>query len=48
MSVYDNIEEVENIGYGWKCPDCGRIYSPYTYQCYSCNSSVEEDNEEFE
>ena len=23
--------------YGWKCPNCGSIYSPNTSECYRCN-----------
>ncbi len=22
---------------GWKCPECGYVFSPYTVQCYYCN-----------
>ena len=22
---------------GWICPICGRVYSPYTMECISCN-----------
>jgi uncharacterized OB-fold protein len=25
---------------GWKCPKCGRIWSPETDQCVRCNTQI--------
>jgi hypothetical protein len=25
---------------GWKCPKCGRIWSPATDQCVRCNTQI--------
>ena len=29
-------EKRENIFMGWKCPQCGRIFSPYLHTCPYC------------
>lgn len=28
---------------GWRCPLCGRIYSPLVQECYYCNQKLEVD-----
>ena len=25
---------------GWKCPQCGRIYSPWVDSCYMCGPTI--------
>ena len=34
--------ELPNLNFfgpsGWRCPQCGRIYSPSTIMCYYCNN----------
>lgn len=30
------------MAFGWKCPDCGRVYSPTSSQCYPCNGKIAE------
>lgn len=25
---------------GWVCPKCGRVYSPYTPQCFVCGQPM--------
>lgn len=27
---------------GWECPKCGRVWSPTTYQCWTCNGDGNE------
>lgn len=27
--------------YGWKCPNCGAVYSPNTQECWRCNPKPE-------
>lgn len=44
----DNTDDIifgEN--YGWICPKCGRVYSPFTHMCYYCknNDSSPFDNQ---
>ena len=29
---------------GWKCPGCGRCYSPLTPQCFSCGQPTYTSN----
>jgi hypothetical protein len=29
---------VEQMLMGWKCPQCQRIYSPQTNECFWCNT----------
>lgn len=29
---------------GWKCPQCNRVYSPSTSECWSCNSKLSFNN----
>lgn len=26
---------------GWKCPDCGHVYSPTVTECYRCQMKIE-------
>ena len=33
---HTTVEPYKNINYGWKCPVCGRIWSPYVREC-TCN-----------
>lgn len=28
---------------GWRCPQCGKIYSPFVQECYHCNTKINED-----
>lgn len=28
---------------GWRCPQCGKIYSPFVQECYHCNAKQTED-----
>lgn len=30
---------------GWKCPLCGRVYSPSTPECQLCNSKIGKTDE---
>ena len=45
MNNQEDNMEVENVGYGWKCPECNHIYSPYIYQCHICNADIENNEE---
>lgn len=27
------------VMYGWKCPVCGRVYSPFTSMCAYCGNN---------
>lgn len=40
ITAIDNDQKWFNtyIQTGWKCPECGCVYSPYMYECYRCNS----------
>lgn len=31
------INTTSGYNYGWICPKCGRVYSPYTDECCACN-----------
>lgn len=30
---------MEEIKLGWKCPQCGKVYSPFVSECKHCNES---------
>lgn len=30
--------QIKYMQQGWKCPTCGRVYSPYTIMCLFCGS----------
>lgn len=27
---------------GWRCPNCGKVYSPHVMECAPCNKAVDE------
>ncbi len=29
-----------NIGTGWKCPDCKKIYAPFIPICFNCSQKI--------
>lgn len=42
MGVGYNIDGYEIKSYaslGWKCPECGRVYSPTTPMCFYCGGN---------
>jgi len=30
------MKNTKNVFMGWKCPECGRIFSPYLHTCPHC------------
>lgn len=34
-------KQTHPVMYGWRCPVCGRIYSPYTSMCSYCCYTID-------
>ena len=32
-------KQTNPVMYGWRCPVCGRVYSPYTSMCAYCGNN---------
>lgn len=37
---FDNTQQFKFANYGWVCPKCGRVYSPFTMMCPYCKDAV--------
>lgn len=37
MCTYTQLNKYPVSQYGWICPKCNNIYSPFVEQCYECN-----------
>ena len=35
----DNTQQFKFANYGWICPKCGRVYSPFTMMCPYCKDA---------
>jgi hypothetical protein len=38
----------KNVNYGWVCPVCGAVMSPYTFSCINCSGTDETYGGKFE
>lgn len=32
-------KQLNHVMYGWRCPVCGRVYSPFTSMCAYCGNN---------
>lgn len=32
-------KQINHVMYGWRCPVCGRVYSPFTSMCAYCGNN---------
>lgn len=32
-------KQINHVMYGWRCPVCGRVYSPFTSMCTYCGNN---------
>lgn len=38
-SLIEAGKQSNHVMYGWKCPVCGRVYSPFTSMCAYCGNN---------
>lgn len=38
--IFRGHEELTFVQYGWICPKCSRVYSPYTCMCLYCGKEA--------